>query len=106
MRHSHFVHLQGSSIVESVRLHAQEVIELNEMKWRSLSMAVLQRLKRLLAGVSDPEAVKQMNAAREEQKIRAAKHKAEAKRQRKIERQRSAAYLDCNHMHKVVERHR
>lgn len=85
-------------------LHAQEVIELNELKWRSLSMAVLQRLKRLLAGVSDPEAVKQMNAAREEQKIRAAKHKAEAKRQRKIERQRSAAYPECNNVHKVVER--
>lgn len=47
----------------------------------------MQRLKRLLAGVTDPEAVKQENAAREERKALAAKHKAEAHRQRKLERQ-------------------
>lgn len=65
--------------------------ELDDVKWRSLGIAVMQRLKRLLAGVTDPEAVKQENAAREERKALAAKHKAEAHRQRKLERQRSAA---------------
>ena len=71
-------------------LDAQEVCELDEVKWRSLSLAVMQRLKRLLTGVSDPEGVKQENAARDERKALAAKHKAEAHRQRKLERQRSA----------------
>lgn len=52
-------------------------------------MAVMQRLKRLLTGVSDPEAFKHEYAAREERKALAARHKAEAKRQRKLERQRS-----------------
>ena len=74
-------------------LDVQEVCELNEFKWRGLSIAVLQRLKRLLTGVNDPEAVKRENAAREERKVLAAKHKAEAKHQRKLERQRSVTYL-------------
>ena len=71
----------------------QEVIELNEVKWRSLSIAVIQRLKRLLTGVSDPEAVKHENAAREERKALAAKHKAEAKRQRMLDRRRSVSLV-------------
>lgn len=71
-------------------LNTQEVCELDEVKWRSLGLAVMQRLKRLLVGVSDPEAVEQENAARVERKALAAKHKAEAHRQRKLERQRSA----------------
>lgn len=67
--------------------------ELSEVKWRSLSIAVMQRLKRLLTGVSDPEAVKHENAAREERKALAAKHKAEAKHQRILERRRSVSLV-------------
>lgn len=85
---------QSSSTVETACKNVQEVCELSEVKWRSLSIAVMQRLKRLLSGVSDPEAVKRENAAREERKALAAKHKAEAKRHRKIERQRSVTLLE------------
>ena len=54
----------------------------------------MQRLKRLLTGVGDPEAVKRDNAAREERKALAARHKAEAKRHRKLERQRSVTTVE------------
>ena len=66
----------------------QAVVELEEHQWRMLSGAVIQRLKRLMAGVADPGAVKRDNEARKEHAEHVAKHRAEAQRQRQIERQR------------------
>ena len=68
---------------------------MKEVKWRALVIAVMQRLKRLLTGVNDPDAVKHENAAREEHKALVAKQRAEAMRQRKLERQRSVTPLEC-----------
>ena len=66
----------------------QEVIELGEHKWQRLTMVLVVRLRRLMVGVTDPEAVKRDNQRREEQKALIAKQKAAAHQHRKLERQR------------------
>ncbi len=66
----------------------QTVVELEEVKWRALSSAVVQRLKRLMAGVADPESVRRDNEARKEQAEQVAKQRAENNRLRQIEKQR------------------
>ncbi len=66
----------------------QRVVQLEEGKWRALSSAVVQRLKRLMAGVADPESVRRHNEARAEQARLAATQKAENNRLRQIEKQR------------------
>ena len=66
----------------------QRVIQLEEGKWRALSSAVLLRLKRLMAGVADPESVRRQNEARAEQARLAAIQKAESNRLKQKEKQR------------------
>ena len=66
----------------------QALVELEEGKWRALTSAVVIRLKRLMAGVADPESVRRGNEARAEQARVVAKHKAETNRLRQIEKQR------------------
>ena len=66
----------------------QRLIQLEEGKWKALSSAVVQRLKRLMAGVGDPEYVRRHNEARAEQARLAAIQKAQSKRLRQMEKQR------------------
>ncbi|KAL0028186.1 hypothetical protein WJX79_000439 [Trebouxia sp. C0005] len=66
----------------------KRLIQLEEGKWKALSSAVVQRLKRLMAGVGDPEYVRRHNEARAEQARLAAIQKAQSKRLRQMEKQR------------------
>ena len=66
----------------------QRVVELDEAGWASLRSAVVHRLKKLMTGVADPSRLARDRQAREQQAAAAAKHKAEASRQRQLERQR------------------
>ncbi|KAL0045080.1 hypothetical protein WJX82_007731 [Trebouxia sp. C0006] len=81
-------HSKGESSKPDDAADEKRVIQLEEGKWRALSSAVVQRLKRLMAGVADPESVRRQNEARAEQARLAAIQKAENNRLRQIEKQR------------------
>ena len=66
----------------------QTVVEVVDYKWRALNIAVVQRLKKLMAGVADPESVRRDHEARQRQHELAQKQRAEAHRLRQLEKQR------------------
>ena len=68
----------------------QEVVELHDHKWSALNIVVTQRLKKLMAGVADPESVRRDHEARQRQKEHAKQAKEEAQRLRQKEKQRWA----------------
>lgn len=64
------------------------MVELDEAAWTGMRTGVVQRLKKLMAAVADPSRVAKDQQAQEQQAAVAAKHKAEALLQRRLERQR------------------